>query len=292
MEEKELLHNIMLFRREENMKRPPILIVQLSVCLVFFIVALVACNPFPKKDTHPELPFLADLVKDTTKFIKVVSMEQVAEVTFLKDDRILLRPDNSHLPFKIIDINGTVIIEQLFDWKLPFYLDKQGNLYFNREKYDYPDYTKHDHFKTVVFKDSIDKKSTTLDSQFADSIKFKMLDAYEIELLAPYGLKPCEYQVVHRERCDVFEIRNNTLIVRQDDLRKNDFAKVPVAPEKFDEDVLIRWQNGRIAYPVYLAYYQVGKYKFKCEDMTLPTMIKLKGQNYLFSYDLGVFLVK
>lgn len=277
---------------KKNMKRTPIAIFQVAVCLVFLMATLLACNPFPKKDTHPEVPFLADLVKDTTKFIKVLGMEQLSEVTFLKDDRILLRPDNSKLPFKIIDIHGTVIIEKIFDWKLPFYLDKEGNLYFNKEKYDYPDYKKHDYFKTVVFKDSIDKKSEALGSQFADSIKFKMLDDYEIKLLEPYGLKPCEYQVVHRERCNVFEVKNNVLLVRQDDLNKNDFAKLPAVPETFDDDILVRWQNGRIASPVYLEYYQVAKYKFKCEDMTQPKMIKLKGQNYLFSYSLGLFLFK
>jgi hypothetical protein len=277
---------------KKNMKRTPISIFQVAVCLVFLMETLLACNPFPKKDTHPEVPFLADLVKDTTKFIKVLGMEQLSEVIFLKDDRILLKPDNSNLPFKIIDVHRTVIIEKIFDWKLPFYLDKQGALYFNREKYDYPDYKKHDYFKTVVFKDSIDKKSEALGSQFADSIKFKMLDDYEIKLLQPYGLKPCEYQVVNRERCDVFEVRDNVLLVRQDDLYKNDFAKLPVVPETFDDEILVRWQNARIAFPVYLVYYQVAKYKFKCEDMTLPEMIKLKGQDYLFSYALGLFLIK
>lgn len=277
---------------KKNMKSAPVSIFQVAVCLVFLMGTLLACNPFPKKDTHPEAPFLADLVKDTTKFIKVLGTEQLSEVVFLKDDRILLKPDNSHLPFKIIDIHGTVIIEKIFDWKLPFYLDKQGNLYFNREKYDYPDYKKHDYFKTVVFKDSIDKKSEALGVQFTDSIKFKMLDDYEIKLLQSYGLKPCEYQVLNKEKCDVFEIKNNVLLVRQDDLSKNDFAKLPVMPETFDDDVLVRWQNGRIAYPVYLVYYQVAKYKFKCEDMTLPNVITLKGQDYLFSYALGLFLIK
>ena len=274
------------------MKRTPISIVQVAVCLLVLMGTLMACNPFPKKDTHPEVPFLADLVKDTTKFIKVLGTEQLSELFFLKDDRILLKPDNSKLPFKIIDVRGTVIIEKVFEWKLPFYLDKQGNLYFNREKYDYPDYKKHSYFKTVVFKDSIDKKSEALGSQFADSIKFKMLDDYEIKLLQPYGLKPCEYQVVNREKCDVFEVKDSVLLVRQEGLFKIDFAKLPVAPETFDDDILVRWQNGRIASPVYLVYYQVGKYKFKCEDMTLPNVIKLKGQNYLFSYSLGLFLIK
>lgn len=270
------------------MSRTPILIFQLSIFLVF----LAACNPFPKKDTHPEVPFLVDLVKDTTKFKKVMGMEHISEVAFLKDDRIWLKPDNSNLPFKVINLDGEVIIEQVYDWKLPFYLDNHGNLYFNRKKYDYPDYKKHDHFKTVVFRDSIDRQSEILGSKFADSIKFKMLDDYEIKLLQPYGLKPCEYQVVNREKCNVFEIRNNALLVRQDERFKNDFAKLPVTAEAFDDGVLIRWQNGRLPSPVYMNYYQIGKYKAKCDDGTLPTMIKLRGQNYLFCYALGLFLIK
>ncbi|WP_143059094.1 hypothetical protein [Chitinophaga arvensicola] len=204
----------------------------------------------------------------------------------------MLKPDNSKLPFKIIDIRGTVIMEHTFDWELPFYIDKQGNLYFNREKYDYPDYQKQEAFKTVVFKDSINKKYAALDAGLADSVKFKLIDDYEIKLLEAYGLKPCEYQTVNREKCDVFEVKNNVLLVRQDELYKNDFAKLPVAPETFDDKVLIRWQNGKLPSPVYLAYYQVTGHKFKCSDMTLPVVIRLKGQNYLFTYSFGLFLIK
>jgi len=277
---------------KKNMKRTPVAIFPVAVCLFFLMGTLFACNPFPKKDKHPEVPFLADLVKDATKFIKVTGIEHLAEIDFLKDGRILLKPDDSHLPFKIIDVHGNVIMAQTFDWGLPFYFDQQGNLYFNGEKYAYPDYKQHDYFKTVVFKDSIDKKSASLDPELSDSIKFKLLDDYEVELLKPYGLKPCEYQVVHREKCDVFEIKNNVLLVRQDALYKNDFATLPEAPETFEDKILVRWQNGKLPSPVYLEYYQVGKYKVKCEDMTFPRMIKLKGQNYLFSYSLGLFLIK
>lgn len=274
------------------MRKVPILLLQLSLSLLFSMVLLAGCNPIPKKDTHPELPYLIDLLKDSTKFKQIIGKDQFSELAFLKDDRILLKPGDSELPFKIIDISGKVIIEQRFDWKIPFYLDQEGNLYFNKEKYQYPDYKKHAPFKTVVFKDSIDKKSEELGAQFADSVKFKMLDDYEIKLLQPYGLKPCEYQIVHRERCDVFEIRNNALLVRQEDRYKNDFAKLPAAAARFDEDVLIRWQNGRMVSPVYLAYYQVGQHKFKCDDMTLPQTIQLKGQNYLISNATGLFLIK
>ena len=274
------------------MRKVPILLLRLSLSLLFLIVLLAGCNPFPKKDTHPELPYLIDLLKDSTKFKQIIGKDQFSELAFLKDDRILLKSGDSELPFKIIDIPGKVIIEQRFDWKMPFYLDQEGNLYFNKEKYQYPDYKKHAAFKTVVFKDSIDKKSEELGDQFADSVKFKMLDDYEIKLLQPYGLKPCEYQIVNTERCDVFEIRNNALLVRQEDRYKNDFAKLPAAAARFDEDVLIRWQNGRMVSPVYLAYYQVSQHKFKCDDMTLPQTIQLKGQNYLISNATGLFLIK
>ncbi|MBE9598419.1 hypothetical protein [Pedobacter sp. MC2016-24] len=274
------------------MNRNRVLSFQVAAWLSFSIAVLSACNPFPKKDTHPEVPFLMDLVKDNTKFVKVIGHEHLSELIFLKDDRILIKPDNSNIPFKIMDLQGKLIIAQVFDWKLPFYVDKQGNLYFNREKYNYPDYKQHAQFKTVVFKDSIDKKSEALGDQFPDSVKFKMIDAYEVKLLQPYGLKPCEYQVVNQEKCHVFEVRNNTLLVRQDELFKSDFSRAAVEADRFDDDVLIRWENGRIASPRYMSYYQIGQYKAKCDDGTLPTLIKIKGQNYLFAYALGLFLIK
>ena len=58
-----------------------------------FILFAFACNPFPKKDTHPDVPFITDLLKDKGKFKLVKNMENLSEIIFLKDDRIFLKPD-------------------------------------------------------------------------------------------------------------------------------------------------------------------------------------------------------
>lgn len=260
--------------------------------LFCMVVLLTSCNPFPKKDAHPEVPFLEDLLKDETKFKKIIGPENISEIIFLKDDKILLKPSNSELSFKIIDANKTVYFDQVADWKKPFYIDKAGNIYLNKQKYFYPDYKKHEDFKTVVFKDSLDKKSEQLGTKYPDSIKFKMLDEFEISLLKTYHLTPCEYTVVHQERCNIFEIRNNTLVVRQTELFKNDFSKLPTAIPKFDDDVLIRWENGKMVTPIYLAYHQLNTYQFKCDDMMMPTTINLNGKQYLFTHQFGLYLIK
>lgn len=260
--------------------------------LLFIVLFLVACNPFPKKDTHPEVPFLEDLLKDETKFKKVIGPEHISELIFLKDDRILLKPNDSQLPFKIIDGNNTVYFDQVADWKKPIYIDKGGNIYANKQKYFYSDYKKHEDFKTIVFKDSLDKKSEQLGTKYPDSVKFKMLDEFEISILKPYQIKPCQYTVVHQDRCNIFEIRNNTLVVRQTELFKSDFSKSSTAIPKFDDDVLIRWENGKMVTPIYLAYHQLNKFRFKCDDMMMPSTIQLKGKKYLFTHKFGLYLVK
>lgn len=259
---------------------------------IFLILILSACNPFPKKDSHPAVQLLADLLKDETKFKKIFGPEDLSEVVFLKDDKILLKPDNSNLPFKITDPNNVIYFNKVVDWKRPFYVDKVGNLYLDEQKYFYPGYKKNEAFKTIVFKDSLTKKSEMLGSKYPDSVKFKMLDDYEASILKPYNIKPCEYTIVNTERCDILEIRNNALIVRQNELFKSDFTKLAVDVPKFDDDVLIRWQNGKVATPIYYSYHQLKKQKFKCDDMTNPKIITLKGKQYLFTYRFGLYLIK
>jgi len=257
-----------------------------------FIVLLfvLGCNPIPKKDAHPEVALLTELLKDSSKFRQVTDMNNISELVFLNDDRILVKPDNSNLPMKIIDINNKVVFEQVYDWKLPFYIDKQGNLYFNRKKFSYPDYKKQEDFKTVVFADSLSKKSEEL-KHLNDSLRLKAVDKYEIEIIKPYGLEPCEYTTVNTERCDVFEIRNATLIVRQTELFKSEIQKPKLEISKFDDDVLIGWKNGRLPSPDYLAYYELNKQKFKCDDMTLPKTLTLKNKTYLYAPSLGLYEV-
>ena len=256
---------------------------------ILFLLIL-GCNPIPKKDKHPNAPLLTELLKDSLKFRKVVDMENVGELVFLNDDRILIKPDNSNQPFQIIDVNKLVLFQAVYDWNLPFYVDKQGNLYFNRKKFFYPDYKKQEDFKTVVFADSLSKKSEEL-KDLNDSLRLKALDKYEVELLRPYGLKPCGYTIVNTTSCNVFTIKNETLIVRQTELFKSELHKPKFDISKFDDDVLTGWKNGRLPSPDYLAYYELNKQKFKCDDMTLPRTVTLKDKTYLYAPSLGLYQV-
>lgn len=255
---------------------------------ILILLLLFACNPIPKEDSHPEVPLLADLLKDTAKFKKVIGTEQLREIVLLKNDKIILIPNQSSLPFKLIDVNHHVILEKVFDWKLPFYIDKTGNLYFDRQKYFYPDYKKYEDFKTVVIRDSLEQEADKL-NDVSDSLSTKQIEAYEIKLLATYSLEPCENVPLQDNQCDVFEIRNGVLLVRQPELFKNDFAKQQTDIDKFDDDVLIKWNNGKLPNPVYLSYYQMGNQKFKCDRMTVPKMVILGQKKYLISPDFGLY---
>ncbi len=260
------------------------------IFLLFGTVFLFACNPFPEDDAHPEVPLLEDLVKDKSNFKKIVGMENLIEIIFLKDDRILLKPDDSSLPFKIINSENEVILADKYDWSLPFYIDKHGDLYFNLKKHFYPDYKKHEGFKTIVLQDSLSKKSEEV-KDLNDSLGLKIWQDYEVELLKPFGLVPCQNTIVNTEQCDFFEVRNNTLIVRQDERFKIDFLKPKKDIPKFDDDVLIAWHNGKLPNPVYLAYYQINNIKFKCDDMTYPQTIVISGKMHIYSANLGLYQI-
>ncbi|RZL44367.1 MAG: hypothetical protein EOP00_20095 [Pedobacter sp.] len=254
------------------------------------LLFVLGCNPIPKKDAHPEVPLLTELLKDSSKFRKVTDMKDVSDLVFLSDDRILVKRDNSNLPFKIIDVNNKVVFEQIYDWDLPFYVDKQGNLYFNRKKFHYPDYKKQEDFKTVVFADSLSKKSEEL-QHLNDTLRLKAVDKYEVELLKPYGLKPCEYTIANTASCNIFTIRNGALIVRQTELFKTEIFKPKFEISKFDDDILIGWRNGKLPSPDYLAYYELNKQKFKCDDMTYPKTVTLQNKTYLYGPSLGLYEV-
>ena len=249
-----------------------------------------ACNPFPKKDNHPEVPLISDLLKDQRKFKLVTDMQNLSEIIFLEDDRIFLKPDRSDAPFKIIDVNQGIIFEKTYDWDLPFFIDKKANLYFNRKKYFYPDYRKSQDFKNVVFKDSLSAKSEELNIE-NDSLKLLALHKYETTLLKRYGYKPCEYVTVHQERCNIFEIKDETLFVRNDYLFNSEFSRTAKDVKKFDDDVLIRWQQGTLPSPVYMYYYKLGDLKFKGENLILPQVITLHHIKYLYSPDFGLYRI-
>ena len=257
---------------------------------LFALLLVLGCNPIPKKDKHPEVPQLTDLLKDDSKFRKVTDMAGLSKLIFLNNDRILLKPDNSNSPVKIIDVDKNIVFEKVYDWKLPFYIDKEGNLYLNGKKFFYPDYKIQEDFKTVVIADSLSKKSEEL-KDLNDSLKMLALEKYELEILKPYGLKPCPYTIVNTERCNVFKIINQTLVVRQIELFKSELNVPKTTIPKFDDDVLIGWRNGKLPSPDYLAYYELKKQRFKCDDMVNPTTVTLKGKPYLFAPSLGLYQI-
>ncbi|WP_343558883.1 hypothetical protein [Sphingobacterium sp.] len=258
--------------------------------LFFVMLTFLGCNPIPKKDKHPDIPQLVELLKDESKFNKVTDMTGLSSLVFLNDDRILLKPDNSNSPIKIMDVDKNILFEKNYDWKRPFYIDKQGNLYFNGKKFFYPDYKKQEEFKTVVIADSLQKKSEELKG-LNDSLQMKALAEYEFELLKPYGLNPCPYTIVNTERCDVFMVINQTLVVRQTDLFKSELDIPKTEIPKFDEDVLVGWRNGKLPSPDYLSYYELKKQRFKCDDIILPKTLTLKGKLYLFASGLGLYQI-
>lgn len=257
---------------------------------LFALLVILGCNPIPKKDKHPDVAQLTDLLKDESKFRKVTDMDGWSKLVFLNNDRILLKPDNSNSPVKIIDVDKNILFEKVYDWKMPFYIDKEGNLYLNGKKFFYPDYKKQEDFKALVVADSLSKKSEEL-KELNDSLRLKAVDEYEVEILKPFGLKPCAQTIVNTTNCNVFKVINQTLVVRQTELFKSELDVPKFEIPKFDDDVLIGWRNGRLPSPDYLAYYELKNQRFKCDDMVNPKTVTLKGKPYLFAPGLGLYQI-
>ncbi|MFN0254964.1 hypothetical protein [Pedobacter ureilyticus] len=257
---------------------------------LFALLVVLGCNPIPKKDKHPDVAQLTDLLKDESKFRKVTDMEGLSSLVFLNDNSILLKPDNSNSPVKIIDVDKNILFENVYDWKQPFYIDKQGNLYLNGKKFFYPEYKKQEVFKALVVADSLSKKSEEF-KDMSDSLALKELKNYETTLLKPYGLKPCAQTIVNTQNCNVFKVINQTLVVRQTELFKSELDVPKTEIPKFDDDVLIGWRNGRLPSPDYLAYYELKNLRFKCDDLVNPSTVTLKGKPYLFAPGLGLYQV-
>ena len=187
-------------------------------------------------------------------------------------------------------VDKNIVFEKVYNWNQPFYIDKQGNLYFNGKKFFYPDYKKQEDFRTVVIADSLSQKSEELE-ELNDSLRMKALATYELEILKPYGLKPCPYTIVNTAHCDVFTVIGQTLVVRQTDLFKSELDIPKTEIPKFDDDVLIGWRNGKLPSPDYLAYYELKKQRFKCDDMIMPKTVTLKGRQYFFAPGLGLYQI-
>ncbi len=129
--------------------------------ILTFLLFLIGCNPFPKEDSHPEVPYLKDLVKNKNILQKIDFDTIFKEYSFLKSSKILLQPHRYSDEFRIIDINKNSIFEMKIDSEIPTYFDKSGNIYCNNMKYFYPDYK-----KSIVCK-SIDIKKIINDYQMA-----------------------------------------------------------------------------------------------------------------------------
>ena len=260
--------------------------------LFFFL----SCNPIPKKDSHPELPYLLDLLKDKTKFTKVViDTVGLFDIEFLKSDKILLKKNDSNYPIQIIDVDGKTIFEKKIDWNIPFYIDSKGNIYCDNLKYEYPNFTHIEKLESVYIKDSIANYNELLYKKFSTSgnqkkdeiyskIRLKMYINYENEILKKYGIE---------EQEEVFEIRNNQLVVWSDEKFKNDFEKETNKFEFYDKSILLKYGNsgGHFGGP-YLNYYKLNeKCNFKAIDNPWPVKIKLNDQNYIYFSEAGLFKI-
>lgn len=276
------------------------------VCLWFMTFLLNGCDILPKKDKHPGIPYLKEFLQDSSKVTKVFIKERTdSRLYFLKDDRLLFLPNvgkysEGPSPFKVFDVTGFVFLELTYKDHEPLFIDSIGSIYYANTKYFYPDYQKKEPFTTIVILDSIENRRLQLEkdsSQLSDSIRNSLLQEYEKNLETQYAISHCQNVLTELEnKCDIFYYRDGKLIIRQNELYKNDFLKEPKPISEFDKEVLVRYQGGGgdagLFGPIYLKYFTLGgNSRFKEEDYPYPGLIVLHGTRYLYSVKFGLFKV-
>jgi hypothetical protein len=275
---------------------------------VFFFVLLMnsACNPIPKKDSHPELPYLKELLKDQSKFKKVKFnvKDETPELYFLKSGKIVLSSNNSDAPIKIVDVNNKVLFEKVYNWNIPFYMDSIGNIYCDNKKYLAPQYKSEIPFTAVNIADSMNAYRSQLEKMFPstdnalkqwnnDSVSTKMYTEFEKQLLLKYGIDTNSSDDM------IYKISNNQLIVfnNKGNLFVIDaYLKSSSKVEYFDESILLEYRTsgGHFGgpYPVYLNYHLLKNgIKFKEEDNPWPVTISLDGNDYIYFNKCGLYQI-
>jgi hypothetical protein len=279
--------------------------IEIFIAIVILSMNL-ACNPIPKKDSHPELPYLKDVLKDQSKFteVKFIGIEKTPQLYFLKSDKIVLPASNSDAPIRILSLNNEVLFEKVYNWDKPFYMDSLGNIYCNSKQYLAPDYKVEMPFNTIHVDDSINEYRKQLEKMFPssnddakqrdnDSISTKMYVDYERKLLLRYSLDPNSEEMIYKIMNNQLMVCNNkgNLFVIDPYLKKT--SKV----DYFDESILLEYRSsgGHFGgpYPVYLNYHVLKNgIKFKEEDNPWPETIELEGKEYIYFNKCGLYRIK
>ncbi len=83
-------------------------------CTSFVLLAtlLCGCNPFGYKDTHPEVPVIDELLKDTMVFVPMRPTFTTI-ISLLQDDRIWETQElyNDSVRYKLYSLDGKVHFE-------------------------------------------------------------------------------------------------------------------------------------------------------------------------------------
>ncbi|HRX16371.1 MAG TPA: hypothetical protein P5123_08660 [Spirochaetota bacterium] len=273
--------------------------------LLFFLT--VACNPLPKKDKYPDVPLFEEAVSDHNIFEKISSGSNQFEIVFLKDNRIMFLPVLSKYTslqgiLKISELNGHNIRSVNIEDGEPLYIDTEGNLHYKNTKYIYPDYKQTQAYETIIISDILRDKKRKLDELYKDdeSKASKIFDEYQKELSNKYQIEPCESSLnslFAGESCDLYFFHNDRLVIRQNQLYKNEFAKETKPLKEFDDPVITGYKGSGGDYgvplPVYMRYYEIGdNIKFKEKDYPYPVQIKLNGDQFVYSARYGLYRVK
>jgi hypothetical protein len=149
-------------------------------------ICCMGCNPFPEEDTHPEVPYLSELIKNPNVLQKI-EIDSVFrnEMQFLKSDKILLQPNFDSDEVILIDANKKVFFKRKHDLELPFYIGKNGDIYCNNIKYYYPDYKKYLKCNIINIHKIIQNYKDKLDAVIPnnDSVVYSKVEKYTIRLL-------------------------------------------------------------------------------------------------------------
>ncbi len=150
-----------------------------------------------------------------------------------------------------------------------------------------PDYT---HYPKII-QDSIIKYNQQLEIIYPSesAILYKKIKEYDRFLTKKFEIENLDrnFPKIHIKE------KNNQLVFWSEEKYVNNYEKVKVEFDEFDDKILVEWLEGLLPSPLYLHYYQLNKkQRFKVKDYDSAFTIKIENKDYLFSNYYGLYLIK
>jgi len=254
---------------------------------------LCGCNPYGYKDTHPEVPVIDELLKDTTAFVPM-RPTFTTMISLLQDDRIWETQDlyNDSVRYKLYSLGGKVHFEYIVPRDSDYYMDSLGNIYLDQKFFPYPDFKPVRPLEMIFLEDTLSLFLDSLREHCDGMIAIQRRDSLRVQLMQHYGLTDCSPEEVLYEKCAYIAIDHKRLIAIGQPWRLN-FLKPMQEVRTFDAPSGISRGGGRMGYSHHTYYFELDNgVRFKSDDQPSQYLYTEVPGGLWLDFQEGEFFVK